>query len=120
MPVSQDYLDYIDDQMKGFGAITMKRMFGGAGLYYQGAFFGLVAGDVLYFKVDDENKADYDAAGSEPFKPFGTYAMNYYEVPADVLEDEEQLHGWALKAAAAARRSAGRRRTATRVRRKTR
>jgi DNA transformation protein and related proteins len=98
MPISREYLDYIADQLKAFGPVTMKRMFGGAGLYHQGAFFGLVADDSLYFKVDDTNKADYEAAGSGPFKPFGTYAMNYYEVPADVLEDPEELGLWAKKA----------------------
>lgn len=98
MPVSREYLDYIADQLKAFGPVTMKRMFGGAGLYHQGAFFGLVADDTLYFKVDDTNKADYEAAGSGPFKPFGTYAMSYYEVPADVLEDPDELGQWARKA----------------------
>ena len=98
MPVSREYLDYIADQLKPFGPVTMKRMFGGAGLYHQGAFFGLVADDVLYFKVNDTNKADYEAAGSGPFKPFGTYAMSYYEVPADVLEDPDELGLWARKA----------------------
>jgi len=98
MPVNQEYLDYIMDQLKSFGPVTTKRMFGGAGLYHQGAFFGLVADDVLYFKVDDGNKADYEAAGSGPFKPFGTYTMSYYEVPADVLEDPDELVLWARKA----------------------
>jgi DNA transformation protein len=102
MPVSREYLDYIADQLKAFGPVTMKRMFGGAGLYHQGAFFGLVADDVLYFKVNDMNKADYEAAGSGPFKPFGTYEMSYYEVPADVLEDSDVLSPWARKAFEAA------------------
>lgn len=121
MPVSQEYLDYIMDQLKVFGPVTVKRMFGGAGLYRQNAFFGLVADDVLYFKVDDGNRADYEAAGSGPFRPFETYAMSYYEVPADVLEDEEQLKEWANKAVAVAtRKTAARRKTPTHGRRKPR
>ncbi|NTW60172.1 MAG: TfoX/Sxy family protein [Nitrospirae bacterium] len=98
MPVSPEYLDYLIDQLKAFGQVAAKRMFGGAGLYHQGVFFGLVADDTLYFKVDDANKADYEAAGSGPFRPFGTYAMGYYEVPADVLEDPDELVLWAKKA----------------------
>lgn len=121
MPVSKEYIDFILDQLKAFSPVTVKRMFGGAGLYHQNAFFGLVADDVLYFKVDDGNRADYEAAGSGPFRPFETYAMNYYEVPADVLEDEEQLKEWANKAVnAAIKRSAARRKTPTRARRKSR
>lgn len=102
MPVSQEYLDYLIDQMKAFGPVTAKRMFGGAGLYHRGAFFGLVADDALYFKVDEGNRKDYLDAGSLPFKPFGSYAMGYYEVPADVLEDPDELALWARKAFAAA------------------
>lgn len=102
MPVSQEYLDYIIDQLRTLGTVTAKRMFGGAGLYHRGAFFGLVADDALYFKVNEVNRKDYLDAGSPPFKPFGSYAMGYYEVPADVLEDPDELARWAKKAIAAA------------------
>jgi DNA transformation protein and related proteins len=98
MPVSPEYLDYLIDQLKVFGPVTAKRMFGGAGLYHQGVFFGLVADDVLYFKVDERNRADYEAGGSGPFRPFGSYAMGYFEVPADVLEDPDELAIWSRKA----------------------
>jgi DNA transformation protein len=98
MPLSQAYLDYVVDQLKALGAVTAQRMFGGAGLYHRGTFFGLVADDVLYFKVGDANRKDYLDAGAGPFKPFGSYAMDYYEVPADVLEDADQLAAWAKKA----------------------
>ena len=105
MPVSQEYLDYVADQLVGLGPIKTKRMFGGAGLYLDGIFFGLVADDVLYFKVDGTNKPDYSAAGSGPFKPFGnaSYEMGYYEVPGDVLEDPELMKEWAMKALSVAK-----------------
>jgi DNA transformation protein len=117
MPVSQNYIQYVLDLLKALGPVTAKRMFGGAGLYLHELFFALIADDVLYFKVDEANKADYLNAGMGPFKPFGTYAMGYYEVPADVLEDEEQLKEWAQKAATAAMRiSVARRKAPTRAR----
>ena len=100
MSVSQGYLDYILDQLRVIGPVHAKRMFGGVGLYLEGVFFGLIAGDVLYFKVDDSNKPDYTAAGMEPFRPYGkgSYAMSYFAVPEDVLEDEDLLKAWAYKA----------------------
>src|SRR5512133_674344 len=107
MAVSKEYLDYIQDLLAVIGPVQAKRMFGGAGLYHQGVFFGLVADDVLYFKVDDSNKADYEAVGTEPFRPFGTYAMSYYEVPADVLEDPDELALWARKAVEVAGKEVG-------------
>ena len=110
MPVSRNYLQYVLDLLKVLGPVTAKRMFGGAGLYHNGLFFALIADDVLYFKVDDENTTDYLSAGTGPFKPYGSYAMSYYEVPADVLEDEEQLNEWARRAVTAAMRTAASRR----------
>jgi DNA transformation protein len=108
MPVSEEYLDYVVDQLGCVGEVVAKKMFGGVGLYHQGFFFGLIAGDVLYFKVDDENRPGYQAAGSMAFQPYGegSYSMSYYEVPVDVLEDVDQLRAWAHGAVAAAERKA--------------
>jgi len=108
MPVSEEYLDYVIDQLACIGQVTAKRMFGGAGLYYDGLFFGLIAGDALYFKVDDQNRPTYEAARSMPFQPYGeeSYSMGYFEVPVDVLEDVDELRVWARGAVAAAERKA--------------
>jgi DNA transformation protein and related proteins len=106
MPVSEEYLDYVVDQLGCLGPVTAKRMFGGVGLYQDGLFFGQIAGDVLYFKVDDENRRQYEAASSKPFQPYGdgSYSMSYYELPVEVLEDGDQLKRWAGSAVAAAER----------------
>lgn len=112
MPVSEQYLDYVVDQLGCIGPITAKRMFGGVGLYFDSLFFGLIAGDVLYFKVDDENRGAYEAARAKPFQPYGdeSYSMSYFEVPVDVLEDVDQLKLWAKGAVAAAKRKVAQRR----------
>jgi DNA transformation protein len=83
-------------------------MFGGAGLYFEGLFFAIVADDVLYFKVGDSNRADYEAAGMGPFQPFPdkNSVMQYYEVPIDVLENRDTLRDWAAKAVRVAERKA--------------
>jgi len=108
MPVTEEYLDYVVDQLGCIGEVAAKRMFGGVGLYHDGLFFGLIAGDVLYFKVDDENRTQYEVAGARPFQPYGdeSYSMSYYEVTVDVLEDVDQLRTWARGAVAAAARKA--------------
>lgn len=77
-------------------------MFGGYGIYKDEIIFALIAYDVLYFKVDATNKADYEQKGSKPF----TYSqgkhkattMSYWEVPSDILEDKEELKKWMMKA----------------------
>lgn len=98
MAISEGYLAYVLDQLEGLGEVTPRKMFGGAGLYSRGLFFGLIADDVLYLKVDDTNRSDYEQAGMPAFNPFGTYSMGYYQVPPDVLEDGSKLRKWAEKA----------------------
>jgi DNA transformation protein len=107
MSMNNEFLRYVLDQLSGLGAVTSRKMFGGAGLYLDGTIFALIAYDTLYFKADDTNRPDFEAAGMEPFRPFEdtSYVMSYYEVPIDVLEDSDELVPWARKALAAARRS---------------
>ena len=109
MPVSDEYLTYVIDQLECLGPIQSRRMFGGAGLYFEGLFFAVVADDILYFKVDESNRTDYEAAGMGPFQPFPDRhaVMQYYEVPIDVLENRNTLRDWAGKAVRVAERKAG-------------
>jgi DNA transformation protein len=97
MPVSEDFLDYLYDQFSLLGPITVKKMFGGAGIYYGQKIFGLVADDILYLKVADDNRDQFLQAGSSPFQPYPDKleTMSYYEIPPDVLENPEELAAWA-------------------------
>ena len=67
MAPSADFLEFLQDQLRGLGRITTRRMFSGAGLYCDGVIFALILRDTLYFKVDDGNRAAYEAEGLEPF-----------------------------------------------------
>jgi DNA transformation protein len=79
-------------------------MFGGLTFFAEGRAFALVAEDTLYFKVDDGNRPDFEAAGMGPFLPFGDPAkpMQYYQLPEEVLEDPDLLRVWMAKAIAVA------------------
>ncbi len=106
MAVSKQYLDYLLGQLKGLGGLSSRRMFGGLGLYSNGIFFGLLYRERLYFKTDDTTRPEYEARGSEGFRPRENVAymkMTYYTVPAEVLEDEDEVVQWARKAVTAAR-----------------
>lgn len=106
MAVSPDYLEFVLEQLEPLGGITHARMFGGVGLRRHGAFFGLIADDSLYLKVDAASRPEFEAAGCEPFRPFGgDRPMSYWTVPLDALEDPDLLAGWAMKALAAAERA---------------
>lgn len=104
MPVSAEFREYVLDQLRAVAPVSARAMFGGVGIYSRGTFFALIADDVLYFKVDETNRSDYEAAGSRTFNPFNKNPMKYFEVPVDVLEDEEQLRRWTRAALEVARK----------------
>jgi DNA transformation protein len=111
LAVSDQYIHYVLEQLAGLGRVTTRRMFGGAGLYCDGLFFGLVARDELYFKVNDSNRADYEARGMQQFKPYRdkpAVSLTYYGVPVDVIEDAEECVKWARRSLNAARGRTGR------------
>ena len=95
--VKQDsFKDYVLDQLQGMEAVTHRAMFGGYGLYCGDVFFGILHQGRLYFKTNDQTRPAYEEAGMQPFSPSDKQTLkNYYEVPPDVLEDEQQLILWA-------------------------
>jgi DNA transformation protein len=124
MPVSKNFLGFVLDQLSGLGAVRSRRMFGGIGLYCDEFFFGLIDDDIVYFKVDDSNRADYTSRGCEAFRPLAddptAVSMSYFRVPEDVLEDGDALREWAQKsvriaAASAAQKAARKEKSRTRA-----
>jgi DNA transformation protein and related proteins len=107
MSVTPAYRDFVTDQIGRIVPITARVMFGGVGLYSRGLFFGLIDEDRLYLKVDDLSRGDFESIGSQPFQPYGDAArpMQYYELPADVLETPDELRPWIDAALAAASRA---------------
>lgn len=102
MPVSDEFIAYVLDQLSRWGNVTARKMFGGAGLYRDGRMFGLIADDIAYLKADDSSRNKFLDAGSAQFKPYSDKpaVMPYYEIPPDVLEDPEELIKWASESAA--------------------
>ena len=107
LAVTGAFKAFVLDQLEELGDVTPRSMFGGVGLYHRGIFFGIIAGDVLYLKVDETNRPDYERAGTQPFKPYPNRSgtMRYCAVPLDVLESGIELVAWARKAVDAAARA---------------
>lgn len=110
--VTPEFRDFVLDQLAGVPQLRAKRMFGGVGLYSGERFFAILAADELFFKVGDGNRAAYEAAGSEPFRPVldRPVSMSYRRVPIEVLEDPVELRVWATDAILAAEAAAAVRR----------
>ena len=99
MPYDPSYLEYVQEQLgQVLPAILARPMFGGLGLYSRGIFFALIANDRLYFYTDENNRPGFVARGMDRF------SSKYYEVPVDILENPDELRGWAGQACQAASR----------------
>jgi DNA transformation protein len=99
---SESFQEFLKDQLAGFGPVTIRRMFGGAGVYADSVMFALIADDTLYLKADDKTAPSFEAEGMEPFtyetKGRKPIAMSYWEIPPRLLEEPDELAEWARAA----------------------
>jgi DNA transformation protein and related proteins len=94
--------DFVRELFAGLGPITVKRMFGGGGVYAQGKMFALLADDVIYIKTDDALKIKLAAEGSGPFvwvptsgaRRNQTVEMSYWRLPEAALDDPDEAVKW--------------------------
>src|SRR5262245_42615018 len=91
----------------------MRRMFGKTGVFCDVLMFGMVRDDTLYLRVDDENRADFQAATSFPplkdEKKGGTIDLSFWRTPERLFDEADEFVMWARAALAAARRVAAKR-----------
>jgi DNA transformation protein len=101
--------DGLKQLFEPFGEVTVKRMFGGHGVYAQGLCFAMESHGEVFLKVDAESEPRFSAAGSSPFiymargKPMTT---SYWRLPASARDEAEELRRWASLGLEAARRAA--------------
>lgn len=98
------------------GPMRARRMFGGHGLYADGHFIALIAGDVLYLKADDVARPVFEAAGCQPFAYSAAggrrTVMAYWNAPDEAMESPAAMRPWARLALASALRAAAAKRPA--------
>lgn len=109
MAVSPETIAFLEDQLSGVGLVSIRRMFGGAGIFAEGLMFALVVEDVLYFKVDASTLPEFEAEGSEAFsyqtKIGRHFILSYWRAPEHLYDDREVMTAWARAAVAAAQRA---------------
>jgi DNA transformation protein len=115
MTVSDSFRTYVLEQLgRTIQRIRGRSMFSGVGVYAGEHFFALIDDDVLYFKVDDSTRPDFIAQGMRAWSPFedGRESRGYYQLPAELLEDPDELKPWVEKAVFVAARKKLKRPTA--------
>ena len=104
-PKDESFKDFVLDQLRELDDVEARRMFGGYGLYRDETFFGIIHKDRVYFKIDDSTVSEYRRRKMKPFRPNAKQTLkSYYQVPADVIEDADELSQWAMKAIECQRR----------------
>jgi DNA transformation protein and related proteins len=102
--------EFIHDLFQPFGAVTVRRMFGGAGLFVDGVMFGLVSGGQIYLKADASTVICFEREHCGPFeystKNGKRTLTSYWRLPDRLYDDADELAQWARQALAAARRGA--------------
>jgi DNA transformation protein len=109
MSASDTFADFLEDLLGALGAVTVRRMFGGSGVFCDGLMFAIVADDALFLKADDGNRAAFEAEGLEPltYEAKGrTIVLPYWQVPERLFDEPDEMLAWARDAVAAARRAA--------------
>ena len=96
---NDSFKDFVMDQLSDLRAVACRAMFGGYGLYRGEVFFGIIHKGRVYFKTDEAARQNYRDRGMKPFRPNAKQTLtSYYEVPVDIIEDQEQLTAWAEQA----------------------
>ena len=111
--------DFLVDLFSDFGAVTIRPMFSGFGISVDGINFALALRAGLYFRADEQTIPQFEAEGSRPFQ-YQTSARtvtvgSYWQLPARLFDDTEELSVWARAALAAAQRSNLKKRTKART-----
>jgi DNA transformation protein and related proteins len=113
MVASDDFAEFLRDQLAPLGRITMRRMFGKTGVFCDGLMFGMITDDTLYVRVDEHNRAVFKEAEAAPplnyAKKGRTIDLSFWRVPERLLDEPDELVLWARAALDAAQRVAAKR-----------
>ena len=85
--------DTIRELFRDFGPVSVRRMFGGVGIFAEGLMIALVARDELYLKADAETVASFERESQRPFRyatKNGEHVLaSYWRMPDRLYDDAE-------------------------------
>ncbi len=100
----------IEEIFAGLGPVTIKRLFGGKGIYFDGLIVGIVMRGELLLKADADTAQAFEAAGAAQWTYDGRKGKNvhmpYWSVPAEAFDDPDAMAVWVRLAYRAARAAA--------------
>jgi DNA transformation protein len=108
--VAFDDPEAIREFFSAFGTVSVRRMFGGHGVFAGGMMFALESDGELYLKADDLTIPKLAAENSAPFlyRARGReIALSYWKLPERLYDEPDEFAGFAQDAFGAAQRAAG-------------
>ncbi len=119
MVATASFAEFLRDQLAPLGRIALRRMFGKTGVFCDGSMLGMVRDNVLYFRVDDDNRTFFKEAESFPplnyEKKGSTIDLSFWRAPERLFDEPHELVAWARAALGAAQRVAAKRAKAIRA-----
>lgn len=101
--------DGIEEMFQALGPVTIRRMFGGKGIYHQGRILALDFRDEILLKADSVSAPDFEAAGCRQWTYEGRKGtpvkMPYWSVPEAAFDDPDEMAIWVRRAYEAASRA---------------
>ncbi len=99
----------IEEMFQALGPVTIKRMFGGKGVYHKGRIVAVEVRDEMLLKADDVTAPAFEAAGARHWayerKKGKPIYMPYWSIPEDAFDDPEIMAHWVRLAFEAALRA---------------
>jgi DNA transformation protein and related proteins len=98
----------IRDIFVGLGDVTIKKMFGGKSVYFNGVITAIETDGEIFLKADAQSAPQFEAAGARQWSYDGkgkTVKMLYWTVPDAALDDPDELAQWTKLAFEAALRT---------------
>jgi len=102
MAVSAGFKAFLDEQFAPLPGVTIRKMFGGLGVFRDGIMFAMSVEDTLYLRCDPERAADFETEGSERvvFKSHSgkDMPMPYWRAPERLFDEPDEFRQWAERA----------------------
>lgn len=113
MTAGDSFAEFLCEQLAPLGRITVRGMFGKAGVFCDGLMLGMLADETLYFRVDEQNREAFAEAAAFPplnyAKGGQLIDLAFWRAPDRLFDEPDELLAWARLALAAARRVAAKR-----------
>src|SRR5260370_35459485 len=111
MVASDSFAEFLREQLAPVGRVTLRRMFGKTGVFCDGVMFGMVTDNMLYLRVDEQNREAFKEAASSPplnyAKGGSTIDLSFWRAPERLFHEPHELVEWARVALAAEPRLPG-------------